>query len=62
MMCSSSPLLEIKNNEQGEWTISSSTFFRNVVATFKLGEEYEEHMPGGIIRVNRAQIKILFLG
>lgn len=49
MMCASSPLLEIRSNEQGEWTISSSTFFRNVVITFKLGEEYEENMPGGVV-------------
>lgn len=61
MMCNSSPLMEIKSNEQGEWTVASSTFFRNVVSTFKLGEEYEEHMPGGIIKVNVHVLFVLWL-
>ncbi|XP_072381915.1 fatty acid-binding protein-like [Diabrotica undecimpunctata] len=49
MMCSSRPTLEIKK-ENDEWTISVSTLLRTNVTTFKLGEEYEEHMPGGVLK------------
>ncbi|XP_022917754.1 fatty acid-binding protein-like [Onthophagus taurus] len=48
MMCSSRPELTISVDEKGEWTISSSTLLRTVVITFRLGEEYNEHMPGGV--------------
>ncbi|XP_019866421.1 sodium/calcium exchanger regulatory protein 1 isoform X2 [Aethina tumida] len=52
MMCSTSPSLEIATSEDGEWTISTSTMLRTNVSKFKLGEDYEESMPGGIIKNN----------
>lgn len=50
MMCSSNPTIEISKNEDGQWTITTKTLFRNVSYTFKLGEEYEETMPGATIK------------
>lgn len=46
MMCSTSPTIEILNNEEGQWTITTATMFRTTSYTFKLGEKYEESMPG----------------
>ncbi|XP_056648102.1 fatty acid-binding protein-like isoform X2 [Diorhabda sublineata] len=49
MMCSSSPTLEIaKQNDQ--WCITVVTLFRTVTSKFKLGESYEENMPGGTLK------------
>lgn len=48
MMLSSSPSLEISCDENGKWKITNSSLFRTVVLEFTLGEEYEEHMPGGV--------------
>lgn len=53
-MLSSSPSLEITSAEDGTWTITLTTLFRTVVYKFQLGDEYEEHMPGGIT------IKVIF--
>lgn len=50
IMTSSSPTVEI-TNEGDQWTITTSTLLRTVTLQFKLGEEYEEHMPGGLIKV-----------
>ncbi|XP_028129904.1 fatty acid-binding protein homolog 6 [Diabrotica virgifera virgifera] len=49
LLCSSKPTLEIKR-ENDEWTITVSTLLRTNITTFKLGAEYEEHMPGGVLR------------
>ncbi|KAJ8918869.1 hypothetical protein NQ315_011161 [Exocentrus adspersus] len=49
MMCSTSPTLEITKIDE-EWTISISTLFRTTISKFKLGEEYEEDMPGGTLK------------
>ncbi|KAJ8967116.1 hypothetical protein NQ314_003089 [Rhamnusium bicolor] len=49
MMCSTKPALEIVKKDE-EWTITVSTFFRTTVSKFRLAEEYDEEMPGGIIK------------
>ncbi|XP_033194163.1 sodium/calcium exchanger regulatory protein 1-like [Bombus vosnesenskii] len=51
MMCMSSPRLEISNNCD-KWTIRTITMIRTAEVTFTLGEEYEEHMPAGVILKN----------
>lgn len=53
-MQSTSPSMEITCDENGKWKITIASFFRTVVLDFTLGEEYEEHMPGGVI------IKVIF--
>lgn len=57
------PNLEIAKNED-EWSITVSTLLRTTVSKFKLGEEYEENMPGGILKVSKDWIYIMnyFLG
>ncbi|CAH1976355.1 unnamed protein product [Acanthoscelides obtectus] len=49
IMCNSSPSMEIKK-EGEKWTITTITLFRTAVTEFKLGEEFEEDMPGGKLR------------
>lgn len=49
MMCSSSPTLQIASDENGEWTITTISMFRTAEIKFKPGEQYEEHMPGGVV-------------
>lgn len=49
MMSLSSPRLEIKKNEDDKWTIRTITIVRTVVLLFKMGEEFEESMPSGVI-------------
>lgn len=51
MMCASNPTIEISKAEDGKWTISTVTAFRTATYTFKLGEEYEETMPGNTLKV-----------
>ncbi|XP_031843562.1 fatty acid-binding protein isoform X3 [Nomia melanderi] len=51
MMCMSSPQLEILN-EGDKWTIRTISMIRTNELTFTLGEEYEEHMPGGVTLKN----------
>lgn len=51
LMCMSSPQLEISNNDD-KWTIRTITMIRMAEVTFTLGEEYEEHMPAGVILKN----------
>ncbi|CAL7947096.1 unnamed protein product [Xylocopa violacea] len=51
VMCMSSPQLEISNVDD-KWTIRTGTMLRTVELTFTLGEEYEEHMPSGVILKN----------
>ncbi|CAH2000514.1 unnamed protein product [Acanthoscelides obtectus] len=55
IMCNSSPSMEIKK-EGEKWTITTITLFRTAVTEFKLGEEYEEDMPGGKLRVIKEKI------
>lgn len=50
MACTTRPSLEIAKNEDN-WTVTISTFIRTSVSKFKLGEEYEEEMPGGKLKV-----------
>lgn len=50
-MANTSPTLDITLNENDEWCITTSTLLRTVVVKFTLGIEYEEHMPGGVIKV-----------
>ena len=47
-MCMSSPRLEI-SNDGDKWTIRTITMIRTAEVTFTLGEEYEEHMPAGVV-------------
>lgn len=50
MMSMSSPLMEI--NFDGEnMTIKNSSLLRTVENKFKVGQEYEEHMPNTTIKV-----------
>lgn len=56
MMANSSPTLEVNVDDDGEYTIKVATLFRTSVLKFKLGEEYEEDMPGGILKVRRLKI------
>ncbi|KAF2894099.1 hypothetical protein ILUMI_12074 [Ignelater luminosus] len=49
MMTATSPQMEISVDESQQWTISISSLLRTTVMKFKLGEEYEEHMPGGVV-------------
>ncbi|KAK1119261.1 hypothetical protein K0M31_013450 [Melipona bicolor] len=51
MMCMSSPRLEI-SNDGDKWTIRTITMIRTAEVTFTLGEEYEEHMPAGVVLKN----------
>lgn len=48
-MTATSPQLTIHVDESQQWTISISSLLRTTVMIFKLGEEYEEHMPGGVV-------------
>nr|CAI5862976.1 unnamed protein product [Callosobruchus analis] len=41
--------MEIKKNGD-KWSIITVTLFRTTVNEFKLGEEYEEVMPGGTLK------------
>ncbi|CAG9864991.1 unnamed protein product [Phyllotreta striolata] len=50
MICSSKPTMVVtKENE--EWTITTSTLLKSTVLKFRIGEEYEESMPGGVLKV-----------
>lgn len=59
MACSSRPSLEISKNED-EWTFTISSLFRTTISKFKLGEDYEEDMPGGKLKV-RIPLNIFLL-
>ncbi|XP_066146254.1 fatty acid-binding protein-like [Euwallacea fornicatus] len=50
MMCASNPTIEISKTDDDQWTISTSTTFRTSTYTFKLGEPYEETMPGNTLK------------
>lgn len=50
MMAMSSPVMEITMDGEN-LTIKNSSLLRTVEVKFKLGEEYEEHMPSTIIKV-----------
>ncbi|CAB3255272.1 unnamed protein product [Arctia plantaginis] len=49
MMAMSSPLLEITIDGE-TMMIKNSSLIRTVEYKFKLGEEYEEHMPNAVIK------------
>ncbi|ERL92529.1 hypothetical protein D910_09842, partial [Dendroctonus ponderosae] len=49
MMCSTNPTVDISKSGD-KWTITTTTMFRTVAYTFKLGEGYEEHMPGTVLK------------
>lgn len=49
-MSFTSPKLTI-TNEDDEWTITTSTTLRTITLKFKSGEEYDEDMPKGKLRV-----------
>ncbi|XP_018318820.1 fatty acid-binding protein [Agrilus planipennis] len=48
MMLASHPSMQITVNEEGEWSITTVTLVRTHITKFKLGEEYEETMPGNV--------------
>ncbi|XP_076265419.1 fatty acid-binding protein-like [Rhynchophorus ferrugineus] len=50
MMCASNPTIDISKSDDEKWTINTSTLFRTSTYTFNLGEEYEENMPGVVIK------------
>ncbi|KAG5871998.1 hypothetical protein JTB14_030840 [Gonioctena quinquepunctata] len=49
IVISSRPTLEISKSND-EWSITTSTLLRTSVSKFKIGEEYEETMPGGLLK------------
>lgn len=53
MMCSSNPCVEFSKSADDKWTITSTTIFRTIINTFKLGEDYEEEMPGATLKVKQ---------
>lgn len=48
-MLTSKPQIEISTNEEGKWTITTTSLLRTVTLEFQLNEEYEEQMPGGVV-------------
>ncbi|KAJ8680106.1 hypothetical protein QAD02_015893 [Eretmocerus hayati] len=56
MMTMTSPRLEIEKTEDDKWTIRSITMMRTVVLIFRIGEEFEESMPGGVTLKNVATL------
>lgn len=50
MMAMSSPSMEISESEN-VWSIKTSSLIRTNESKFKLNEEYEESMPGGLLKV-----------
>lgn len=54
MMLLTSPKLTI-SQDGDNWTLNTSTAIRTITSTFKLGEEYEESMPKGVLRVSGLQ-------
>ena len=49
-MAMTSPRLEIqKSDEDDKWTIRTITMLRTVELIFKMGEEFEETMPSGVV-------------
>lgn len=52
MACSSHPSMDITKTDD-EWSITVSTLFRSTVTKFQFGEEYEENMPGGTLKVRK---------
>lgn len=50
MMAMSSPSMEISESEN-VWNIKTSSLIRTNESKFKLNEEYEESMPGGLLKV-----------
>ncbi|RZC34089.1 hypothetical protein BDFB_002694 [Asbolus verrucosus] len=59
MMALTSPKLTIQN-ENDEWIITSSTIIRTIAVKFKLGEEYEEDMPKGALKVCFIYVNLTF--
>ncbi|CAG9817225.1 unnamed protein product [Phaedon cochleariae] len=49
MMCASHPSLEI-SKEENAFVVTVSSLMRTSVSKFKLGEDYEEEMPGGTLK------------
>lgn len=47
------------NKDTEEWTITNISFFKTTVLKFKLGEEYEEYMPGIVLKVISSTPKFL---
>lgn len=50
LIAASSPTMEISQNND-DWTIKTISLIRTVTIVFKLNEEYEEQMPGGLLKV-----------
>ncbi|KAF2894100.1 hypothetical protein ILUMI_12075 [Ignelater luminosus] len=48
ILTSTKPQLEISVDKSQQWNITISSFLR-LTSKFKLGEEYEEDIPGGIV-------------
>lgn len=53
-MSFTSPKLTITNKDD-TWTITTSTTIRTLTVNFKLGEEYEESMPQGALKVCQSE-------
>lgn len=49
LIAASSPTMEISQNND-DWTIKTISLIRTVTIVFKLNEEYEEQMPGGLLK------------
>lgn len=57
MMAMSSPLMEITFDGEN-MSIKNSSLLRTVEHKFKIGEEYEEHMPNTTIKVFQVNLSM----
>ncbi|XP_063972355.1 fatty acid-binding protein-like isoform X2 [Diachasmimorpha longicaudata] len=56
MMSMANPRIEISQNDD-EWTLKNVTMLRTQEIKFKLGEEYEEFMPSGVVLKNTTSLE-----
>ncbi|XP_015110940.1 sodium/calcium exchanger regulatory protein 1 [Diachasma alloeum] len=56
MMSISNPRIEISQNDD-EWTLKNVTMLRTQEIKFKLGVEYEEFMPAGVVLKNMTNLE-----
>ncbi|KAL7293197.1 hypothetical protein TKK_0013342 [Trichogramma kaykai] len=57
MMGVTSPRLEIQKSDDDHWTIRTITMLRTIELVFRIGEEFEESMAGGITLKNVASLE-----
>lgn len=50
MVAMTNPQMDIEETD-GKWTIKTITMLKTSELSFTLNEEFEEHMPGGVLKV-----------